>query len=68
MENVLIQPPSIMASKVPRITLQVSQEIYAFMAAECKAQGRTLSNLASFWIQQRVVQFTTALTKDKPSF
>jgi len=65
MENVLIQPQSIMASKAPRITLQVSQEIYAFMVAECKAQGRTLSNLASFWIQQRV---TTALTKDKPSF
>ena len=57
-----------MASKAPRITLQVSQEIYSFMVAECKAQGRTLSNLASFWIQQLVVQFTTTLTKDNPSF
>jgi tRNA(Ile)-lysidine synthase TilS/MesJ len=38
---------------VPRISITVSQSIHDLMLQECTVQGRSLSNLASFWIKQQ---------------
>ena len=38
---------------VPRISVTVSQSIHDLMVQECTLQGRSLSNLASFWIRQQ---------------
>ena len=37
-----------------RISITISLEMQEWMAKECSRQGRSLSNLASFWLKQKV--------------
>ena len=46
-------PQKTSSRNVPRISVTVSQSIHDLMAQECTLQGRSLSNLASFWIKQQ---------------
>ncbi len=52
--------------KVPRISITVSQSIHDLMIQECTSQGRSLSNLASFWIKQQAENLAREQGKTLP--
>ena len=39
--------------RATRISISISLEMQEWMAQECARQGRSLSNLASFWVKQK---------------
>ena len=51
---------------VPRISVTVSQSIHDLMLQECIVQGRSLSNLASFWIKQQAESVAAEQGKTLP--
>jgi len=40
-------------NRATRISITISLEMQEWMAQECSRQGRSLSNLASFWVKQK---------------
>ena len=40
-------------NRATRISISISLEMQEWMAQECSRQGRSLSNLASFWVKQQ---------------